>query len=631
MRGSGRFFLCLLTSGCLAVAVLLVRKWASSRHPLPSSAAVLGPSAWLEIERCARDKVACPACTHTNLRSQWDKERYLLPLVILATGGQPGTFVELGALDGLTFSNTLVLERCYGWRGLLIEANPANYEKLRRSGRKAHHAHAAVCKAGRHNVSRTVDVPCRTLRSLLSAARLPRADFLSLDVEGAEEIVLRHAEPWQFRVVLVEWDGEDAQKEARVHALLQAAGLVLTYELRLGPQKNGGWSRVYVVSTLAAALVGGDGARSLTLSSPRLAAAALRAVANHSSKPAALAPPAGDPVGRTIAQQAAAAWAATAGGEPYRGLPVVRVYLICFNERTLLPHAVAHYRHLMPGCTITIVDNESTDGSAAAARELGCRVISFSTRSTSMPAGAQNEARLAEMRNSVWQWDGDESGRKSIWRRNEWVIVADLDEWLVVTASALAAEESAGTTVLTTQGFQMVGDSQRTDLSDINVHAVDMGVPWSAETKQLCFRVPHIRTMQFTLGSHASFPIGLVRKSSATYAIKHMPFPGLPFAVARQRRGHARSDAKFYKAHKPEQWDHYTGNATKVAAYYQELRAHPLLVSVKATMPHAVPQKKQALDLYTPLCSPHQWKATGYCMAEDPPPQTTTPQPPAQK
>ena len=46
------------------------------------------------------------------------------------------TFVELGALDGWHGSNTLMLERCFGWTGLLIEASPHNFRNLQRSGRR---------------------------------------------------------------------------------------------------------------------------------------------------------------------------------------------------------------------------------------------------------------------------------------------------------------------------------------------------------------------------------------------------------------------------------------------------------------------------------------------------------------
>lgn len=65
-------------------------------------------------------------------RSFSGEESLLLPTLYraarLALG--TGSFVELGALDGVTGSNTIIFERCLGWRGLLIEANPSNFNKL---------------------------------------------------------------------------------------------------------------------------------------------------------------------------------------------------------------------------------------------------------------------------------------------------------------------------------------------------------------------------------------------------------------------------------------------------------------------------------------------------------------------
>ena len=50
--------------------------------------------------------------------------------------------------DGVKFSNTLMLEKCFGWQGLLIEANPESFAKLNASTRTAHKLYSAVCAAG---------------------------------------------------------------------------------------------------------------------------------------------------------------------------------------------------------------------------------------------------------------------------------------------------------------------------------------------------------------------------------------------------------------------------------------------------------------------------------------------------
>lgn len=163
----------------------------------------------------------------------------LLPELLAAAGGRPGVFVELGALDGVQYSNTIMLERCFNWTGVLIEANPRNFEKLMRSGRRAIKLHAAVCPvAGFVNVSTSdrgpaasigkgaTQVRCKPLPVLMAEAGLRTdapADLLSLDVEGSEGLVLasvpRLAEA--FKLLLVEDGGVDhSARGQRVWRLL---------------------------------------------------------------------------------------------------------------------------------------------------------------------------------------------------------------------------------------------------------------------------------------------------------------------------------------------------------------------------------------------------------------------------
>lgn len=95
-------------------------------------------------------------CEERNHHSQFGEDMLLSPLLRCLAGSSRGTFVELGALDGVQKSNTVMLERCYGWTGLLIEANPRNFAQLSKNGRLAHIRHSAVCAAGEHSVRFTV-------------------------------------------------------------------------------------------------------------------------------------------------------------------------------------------------------------------------------------------------------------------------------------------------------------------------------------------------------------------------------------------------------------------------------------------------------------------------------------------
>lgn len=58
-----------------------------------------------------------------------------------------GFFIECGANDGKFYSRTLQLEKDFGWGGLLIEASPSLFGKLRKSRRSAWMAN--VCLSGK--------------------------------------------------------------------------------------------------------------------------------------------------------------------------------------------------------------------------------------------------------------------------------------------------------------------------------------------------------------------------------------------------------------------------------------------------------------------------------------------------
>jgi FkbM family methyltransferase len=162
-----------------------------------------------------------------------------------------GTFVEAGAHDGYTQSNTYYLERHRGWSGVLVEAVPelaARCRRRRRSstvvgcalvgpdfaggsvevqfgdlmstvGGDGSHAAGGLAVAGRRAYS--TEVPGRTLSDVLDDAGTTRIDLLVLDLEGRELDVLagldldRH--PPMF--VLIETLDRAAQQPAIDRAL----------------------------------------------------------------------------------------------------------------------------------------------------------------------------------------------------------------------------------------------------------------------------------------------------------------------------------------------------------------------------------------------------------------------------
>lgn len=228
-------------------------------------------------------------CALTEARSQqWLDLMMLAPLRCM-TGGQPGTFVELGAFTGVNLSNTVMLERCFQWSGLLIEGSPSNYAKLIQSGRKAPMVHSAVCPgdadtyvnftsiggeiSGEPSLRTTgvsknkqprirkalaemakaanVPVVCRSLERILDKAGHTKMDILFLDVEGAEAKVLSSINPSRFAVIIVEAPGfpdkDNGRHKNTVEPLLLNAGF--RREVRLEASIFGTYNPVYVLQS----------------------------------------------------------------------------------------------------------------------------------------------------------------------------------------------------------------------------------------------------------------------------------------------------------------------------------------------------------------------------------------------
>ena len=216
--------------------------------------------------RAADSAMVAARCALERSASQWCEDVILLPTLLHAAAPGHGTFIEIGGLDGRTFSNTAMLEECFGWKGLLIEPNVVNFFKLdHSSGRLAQRVHSGVC-ATPGNLSFTIlggamaadvshmshrlqsmhagaakaTVPCAPLSSLMHSHGLPTATLLSLDVEGAEDLVLGTVDPAAFKIIMVESDGFNRATEARVHEIITGAGLKQSLELDV-PK-----SRVYI-------------------------------------------------------------------------------------------------------------------------------------------------------------------------------------------------------------------------------------------------------------------------------------------------------------------------------------------------------------------------------------------------
>jgi len=175
--------------------------------------------------------------------------------VIVDLLGSSGYFIDLAANDAVEFSNTLALERDHGWKGLCIEPNPAYWYGLAANRRQCHIVGALVGGAQSQQVpvkfrgvfggivgklddklanrKREPQAPEQTrytapFRELLQKFDVPHTiDYLSLDVEGAELLIMQEFpfDSYLVKVMTVERPG------AELKALLQSKGYIFLKDL----------------------------------------------------------------------------------------------------------------------------------------------------------------------------------------------------------------------------------------------------------------------------------------------------------------------------------------------------------------------------------------------------------------
>jgi FkbM family methyltransferase len=161
-----------------------------------------------------------------------------------------GFFVEIGAYDGIEHSNTCLLEKEFGWTGILVEPNPKFHDVLRAQRSAALSTKAVYSRNGtvdfvsvregaalsgiaghafddrhadvRRNDSNVVPVEAITLNGLLREhAAPPVIDYLSIDTEGSEYEILRAFDFDAFDVRLLSVEHNRTPSETKVESLMR--------------------------------------------------------------------------------------------------------------------------------------------------------------------------------------------------------------------------------------------------------------------------------------------------------------------------------------------------------------------------------------------------------------------------
>lgn len=165
----------------------------------------------------------------TNIDSHKLREALFLPtssyssqnnqdiFALLFNKMKPGFFIEIGANDGFTFSNTVYLEEKFQWKGLLIEANPKYLSSLEKRKNSLIINKAIFDTTGyiefvdaglyggikseiddihsKHTLNaKTLKLPCDNIENIFKSYKniIPDLiDFISIDVEGVELMIVK--------------------------------------------------------------------------------------------------------------------------------------------------------------------------------------------------------------------------------------------------------------------------------------------------------------------------------------------------------------------------------------------------------------------------------------------------------
>lgn len=164
-----------------------------------------------------------------------------------------GYFVEFGATDGKQFSNTFLLEKQFGWKGILAEPARTWHSELKRnrpqstidtrcvwrtSGDLIVFAESPVPELSSiddiqnqdehihaRKTSKLYKVPTVSLQNLLELNNAPyEIDYLSIDTEGSEFEILSSFDFSKFNIKIISCEHNFTENREKIYDLLSRTG-----------------------------------------------------------------------------------------------------------------------------------------------------------------------------------------------------------------------------------------------------------------------------------------------------------------------------------------------------------------------------------------------------------------------
>ena len=197
---------------------------------------------------------------------------------------------------------------------------------------------------------------------------------------------------------------------------------------------------------------------------------------------------------------------------------MITVYTITYNEALSIQFMIDHYRTRFTGCHIVAYDNMSTDETVKIALANGCEIIPFDT------SNQFQDRRLMDIKNSCW--------KNAL---TDWVLVCDMDELLDINATELKTEEESGTSIIRSEGYDMVAVDENLDIARMKYGARD-----NDHDKSHLFNRKFINEINYGVGCHECNPEGVVAYSHKSYKLYHYCFIGENLTVKKRKAYGAR-------------------------------------------------------------------------------------------
>ncbi len=226
---------------------------------------------------------------------------------------------------------------------------------------------------------------------------------------------------------------------------------------------------------------------------------------------------------------------------------MITVYIMTYNEEIMIDFTINHYRKRFPNCNIVLCDNFSTDKTREIANKYGSKIQDFNTNDKI------DDYKYLELKNNCWKTAD-----------TNWVLVCDADELLDITYKQLQSEDLNGTTIIRSEGYNMVNMEDNLDLLSIK-----NGVKAEQYNKSLLFNRSKLKEINYTIGCHNAIPLGKVIYSKNIYPLYHYKFLNTDYQIARYSMYASRlsdNNKKFGMGF------HYLDNEELIRIHYKNMR-----------------------------------------------------------